>query len=224
MERDSKFNPRKHVLKEKDSIQKPNENYIEVTGNKKIDIENIEKVSGYRVILVGESHDESYFHWFLDKLFNSYKPDYFLTEHLGWETLEGGDKEVEKRLSLIAQGKRDKFFNRYTAKMLKIVENSDTPVIGIDYKPPSGKLEDFLKEVDETPIEKSFIKREARMVEVLKKYYAKGGFILLQVGDTHLRESDEFFENGASPLMKFALAHKDEVAVFRLPKKYQEIH
>ena len=156
--------------------------------------------------------------WFVEACIDIFKPDFILTEHTLWLNVMPG--EFEKRLKGL--GIDGLPFNKYTGYWLNVLRLYDIPYIGMDYCPPDGKLSTFIKVVTESDLATSFTPREARMLQVLQEYYPQGK-VLLQVGDTHLRESADFFEGDGSPLMKFAIEHSTEVAVFRLSKIYQEM-
>lgn len=213
------FDPVAHITSGNESAPRiPDDGYFEITGDKKIDIANLKRFMDHRVVMIGEAHDDDYCKWFIQMAIDLCRPDYFLTEHTQYLNVQPG--EFEKRLKTL---KHDGLpYNKYTEYWLTVGRLYNIPFIGMDYLPPDGKLRTFEKVVYEGKLETSFTPREARMVEVLEEYYSKGR-ILLQVGDTHLRSSPEFFEGDGSPLLKFAQEHSEYVVVFRLKKIYQEM-
>lgn len=52
--------------------------YIEITGNKKTDLENLKKcISTSDCIIIGEAHDDEYCRWFIERAILLFQPKFF---------------------------------------------------------------------------------------------------------------------------------------------------
>lgn len=195
--------------------------YLELTFDKVKDVKNLKSFKNKRVIMIGEAHDEPYYEWFIEEAMKLFNPDYFLTEHTQYLNVKPG--EFLTRLDNL--GKDGLPYNKYTKRWLTIGMKYDIEFIGMDWCPPDNNPDTFADtvygEVDDlTALRKSFKLRERAMLDNLIKY-SKLGKVLLQVGDTHMRTTDNA-TLGISPLAQYGISNAKSIGMFRLPQQYQE--